>query len=127
MSAGFCSVAYGQKCIEYDRDVTLSGILRSQTFPGPPNYESIKRGDQKERAIIIRLGAPICTRGGSDIFNVAENNIRDVQLVLNETSHWKVVERRIKKRVTVRGSIFHSHTGHHKTKVLLEVTQITPS
>src|ERR1051326_1436812 len=57
-----CSVE-AQKCLAYSSPVTLSGKLTSRIFPGPPNYTSIRRGDQKETAILLILPAAICTTG----------------------------------------------------------------
>ena len=113
------------QCVKYEPSVvTLTGRLSSHLFPGPPNYESIKRGDQKERVIILTIAAPVCVDGGSDAINEPENNIRDLQLVIRKPADWKTVERRLGKRVTVVGTLFHAHTGHHRTKVLVDVTDI---
>lgn len=60
---GFGASANGQNCLEYGPTVSLTGTLRSQVFPGPPNYKSIKRGDRKETAIILALIALTCTTG----------------------------------------------------------------
>jgi hypothetical protein len=119
------SFAHAQECVKYDTSVTLTGTLRSQVFPGPPNYESIKRGDRKERAIILTMATPVCTTGDNPSgFDVPETNIRDLQLVITNASHWRIVERRLRKRVVVTGTLFHAHTGHHRTKVLLDVSNI---
>jgi hypothetical protein len=53
-----------------------------------------------------------------------ETNIREMQLVVTKSAHWKSVERRLGKRVVVTGTLFHGHTGHHRTKVLMDVTDI---
>src|SRR5262245_47206327 len=57
------SMARAQSCLAYGPQVSLSGTLRSQVFPGPPNYESIKQGDSKETAIILTLRRTTCTTG----------------------------------------------------------------
>ena len=120
------SVAHGQECVKYAASVTLTGTIRAHVFPGPPNYQSIKRGDRKERAIILTLTAPVCTTGDDPSgVDVPENDIRDLQLVINNAAHWKIVNRRLGKRVAVTGTLFHAHTGHHRTKVLLDVTDIS--
>jgi hypothetical protein len=105
--------------------ITVSGTLRAQTFPGPPNYESIKRGDRKERVIILTLPAPTCTTGGDPRnFDNPETNVREMQLVVTKSADWKIVEHRLGKRVVVTGTLFHGHTGHHRTKVLIYVAGI---
>src|SRR5688500_18092266 len=115
------------QCLKYGPAViTLTGTLRSQVFPGPPNYESIKRGDRKERAIILILTTPVCTTSHEPPqgLDEAEKNVREIQLVVTKSAHWKTVERRLTKRVVITGTLFHSHTGHHRTKVLINVASI---
>jgi hypothetical protein len=81
-------------------------------FPGPPNYESIKRGDRKETAIILTLVARACTTGNDPQgFDVPETGLREMQLVVMKHAHWKTVRHRMGKRAIVTGTIFHAHTG----------------
>jgi hypothetical protein len=117
--------ASAQQCLEYGPIVSLSGMLRSQVFPGPPNYESIKRGDRAETAIILTLRRPICTttKTPDDVY-LPDTDIHNVQLVLTKPSDWKLVKRLLGKRVLVTGTLFHSHTGHHHTKVLVSVDEL---
>ena len=125
--AAFCPSASGQNCLEYGPTVSLTGTLRSQVFPGPPNYESIKRGDRKEKAIILTLVPRACTTGNDPQgFDVPEPDIREMQLVVTKDTHWKTVSRLMGKRAIVTGTLFHAHTGHHRTKVLVDVADIRP-
>jgi hypothetical protein len=122
----FCSSANAQ-CLKYGPAVvTVTGTLCAQVFAGPPNYRSIKRGDRKERAIILRLLTPTCTSRNDPPQGLddPETNVREIQLVVTKSAHWKTVERRLGKRVMVTGTLFHAHTGHHRTKVLIDVTNI---
>lgn len=125
LAAGF-STASGQNCFEYGSNVSLTGTLTSRVFAGPPNYESIKRGDRKETAIILTLAAPVCTTTGNpaDSFDVAETNVRQVQLVISKPEHWKALKRLRGKPVVVTGPLFHAHTGHHRTKILITVAEL---
>ena len=122
-----CHSSASAQCLKYGPSVvTLRGMLRSHVFPGPPNYESIKRGDRKERAIILMLAAPTCTTSNDPPQGLddPETDIREMQLVVTKSAHWKIVEWRLGKRVVVTGTLFHAHTGHHRTKVLIDVTNI---
>lgn len=48
-------------CLAYGPSlVTLKGVLTRRTFPGPPNYESIRKGDRPETYWLIELAQPIC-------------------------------------------------------------------
>jgi hypothetical protein len=122
--AGFCVSANGQKCSEYGPNVSLTGTLRSHVFPGPPNYESIRRGDRKETAIILTLMARACTTGSDPRFDIPETNIREMQLVVTKDAHWETIHRLMGKRVIVTGTLFHAHTGHHRRKVIIDVANI---
>ncbi|HEY0761664.1 MAG TPA: DUF4431 domain-containing protein [Pyrinomonadaceae bacterium] len=122
--AGYCSSALAQRCLEYGPTVSLTGTLRSQVVAGPPNYESIRRGDRKETAIILTLVTPTCTTGKDPAgIDVPETDIREMQLVV-KSADWKTIRRRMGKRVLVTGTLFHAITGHHRTKVLMDVASI---
>ena len=121
------STAPAQKCLNYGPTVSLNGKLSAQIFPGRPNYESIKKGDESERAIILKLSSPICTNHGPDGFDAAETNVRVVQLVVMQSTQWKTVESRLGRRVRVTCTLFHGHTGHHRTAVLIMVSAIRPA
>lgn len=125
LAAGF-STASGQSCLEYGPVVSLTGTLSSRVFAGPPNYESIKRGDRKETAIILTLASPVCITAGdpANLFDVAETDIHEVQLVIGKPEHWKTFKRLRAKPVIISGTLFHAHTGHHRTKILVIVAEL---
>jgi hypothetical protein len=122
----FYSPVAAKKCLKYGPSVvTLTGTLRSQVFPGPPNYESIKTGDERETAIILTLVTETCTSGQDrESLEVPETGVREVQLVVTKDAYWKTIRRLMGKRARVTGTLFHAHTGHHRTKVLINVSQI---
>jgi hypothetical protein len=115
------------QCLNYESDtIELVGTIYSKVFAGPPNYESIKAGDAKETATILKLKAAICTRsdGAANSFNVAESNVTRIQLVIGEAEFWKAIRQNRGRSFRVKGSLFHSHTGHHRTRVLLTVSDL---
>lgn len=122
-----CGAASAQStddCLSYEtRGVQLTGRIFTKIFPGRPNYESIKKGDEPEEAWIIRLAKPICVKAneqGDD----AENNVSEIQLVLRGNQFAQIRSLMKRGTVTVTGSLFHSHTGHHHRAVLIWVTGI---
>lgn len=114
--------AFAQKCFKYDQKVTLTGRLFSRIFAGPPNWESIRNGDSKEKAWLVSLNRKICTTANS--FDVAERGIAEVQLVIRSKKHWKIIRSRTSKQVKVVGTLFHGHSGYHIAKVLIDVGDI---
>lgn len=120
----FGAPALANPCLPYGpTEVSLSGVLRTKAFPVPPNYESIKKGDRKETAWLLTLSNAVCT-SGNEYPDVSETNLRQLQLVIMKTDHWKTVRSLKGKRIKVTGTLFHSHTGHHRTRVLIEVRNI---
>ena len=53
-----------------------------------------------------------------------QTGIREMQLVVTKDAHWKTVRRLMGKRAIVMGTLFPAHTGHHRTKVLIDVANI---
>jgi len=111
-----------QTCVSYEPDaVVLKGTIRQHTFPGPPNYESVARGDQAERVLVLHLAEPICVSASTDWEK--ETGVSDLQLVFinNRSQFGKSLAGR---KVVVTGTLYHQHTGHHHTKVLIKVSSI---
>ena len=107
--------------------VTLDGIVYRKDFPGPPNYQSIRGGDERMRYWILRLNKSVCVEG-DDFDHVRASNVRDLQLVFADGSFYKkygtLVGRRTRFRVV--GTLFHQNTGHHVTKILINVKSLVP-
>ena len=105
--------------------VSLAGKLSLETFPGPPNYDNIKTGDQPETCWILNLDEPVTVipkPEKKDEINEPETGVRWLQLVMD---YKKVVPKKlgfnINKKVKVTGTLYHALTGHHHTTVLLRV------
>jgi hypothetical protein len=114
-------------CLEYEpATVKLSGKVVKEVHPGRPNFESVEKGDEKETCWYLHLGEPVCVKGGEEnsLYNSPESNIRKVQLVLS-SNQYKTYQTMENKNVIVTGQLFHSHTGHHHTPVLLTVKTMT--
>lgn len=109
----------------YEPDkVILEGTLELQTFPGPPNYESIKDGDTKETQWYLRLDKvidvdtnPKDTTGPWD----PEKNVKIVQVIIDDKD-WK--KRGEGKRIRATGTLTHAITGHHHARVLLDIQKM---
>jgi Domain of unknown function (DUF4431) len=116
----------GPICLRYDPDtVALTGTLRRQTFPGPPNYEDIKAGDAPETGFYLGLASPICTIASPDSANDNNGSLNGVQLVqlVLDSAGYAHLGPRVGQSVTIAGTMFAAFTGHHHAPVLLRVTK----
>jgi hypothetical protein len=122
--AGTSSSGVKQGCVNYEPDtVTLRGRIVRRTFAGPPNYESIARGDEREQVWLLHLAKPICVSPGTD--SPKETSVSDVQLVFTEgRPQYDRYRPLVGQQVIASGTLFHAITGHHHTKVLLTVDGI---
>src|SRR6516225_253302 len=61
-------------CIDLKQKDALSfeGTLNYRIFPGPPNYEDVRKGDTPEPTYILKLGDPICATGDE----LADKNVK---------------------------------------------------
>lgn len=89
------------------------------TFPGRPNYESIKRGDEAETGFYVSLKVPICTTADQSGGQPVTHDVRLVQLVLDAKGYARL-RPMLNKQVAVDGHLFVAHTGHHHAPLLLQ-------
>jgi hypothetical protein len=114
-----CTAVSVSACEKYGfPGTTLAGTVGVETFYGPPGYGESPATDSTERQAILHLEKPLCTLASDD--EPAEQNQVKVTLVpMGNLSLREFVG----KTVTVRGSLFHALTGHHHTKVLIEIRE----
>jgi len=111
------------QCLSYEPAVvTLSGTLVRKTFPGPPNYESVKKGDIPETSWFLDLPESVCVNESKTEpeLNPQQNDIREIQLVV-KPQQYQQHKGIVGKKVLATGTLFGEHTGHHHTPVLLTV------
>ena len=108
-------------CLSYEPTVVkIAGTLTRKTFPGPPNYESVRRGDRAETYWFVELHAPVCVtedKADPDL-NPSQDRVGKIQLVLDPDAY-KTYKGLVDGEVVATGSLFGAHTGHHHTPVLL--------
>jgi hypothetical protein len=103
----------------------LRGTIELQTFPGRPGYESIKNGDEVERGWYLRLERPIeVIKDDKDADPNAstEKNIKILQMAMKNDVPTDQIP--LGKEVCVSGRLFHAISGHHHSRVLIEVQRI---
>jgi hypothetical protein len=127
------SVCFGQskrdKCLLYEPSaVKVAGTLVSKTYPGPPNYNDIRRGDGAKTSWFVNLTEPVCVNEDSEQpdLNPARKNVRTIQLVMSN-EQYKKYKRLMGRKVVGIGTLFGEHTGHHHTPVFLTVSTLAES
>jgi len=128
--AGHASELRQQSCLHYGPSaVTLEGTLIRRPYPGPPNYEGVREGDQPDTALILSIPKPICVAPDSasdEGDRQLESGVRELQLAIGTDSLWAQLRAAHSARLRVTGELFHAISGHHRTRVLLWVIQIRP-
>lgn len=113
-------------CLSYEPSIVkLEGTLTKKTFPGPPNYESVLKGDRPETYWMLSLERPVCVDQNptdADV-NGAQKDVRIVQLVVDPKAY-QTNAGLIGTRFIVTGRLFGAITGHHHTPVLLTLATI---
>ena len=112
------------KCLDVSKHEpgTLEGKLLFIVFPGRPNYEDVKSGDEPEGTYILKLANQICIEG--DEFADATKLFDTVHLVPP-----KGLRKDLRPLVgrTVKVTLYDqygSHTGHHHAPLVAWVSKI---
>lgn len=116
---------HAQRFLSYEPEVVeLAGQLVLQSKYGPPNFGEQPNTDQKVSVPVLLLRDRVSVLGDQGDGHNAKTvyGVRQVQLAFksSETSHKTLIG----KQVVVTGSLFHAHTGHHYTNVVLNVQSI---
>lgn len=114
--------------LSYDPAVVeLEGRLTVQRRYGPPNFGEQPKTDAKVKVPIIVLKNPVNVRGtpGAAPNDVDVKRIKRIQLIFEpgQMNYAALVG----KKIVVKGKLFHAHTGHHYTDVVMSVVSIEPA
>lgn len=82
LSATAWPASLAAECLQYG-DVRLTGRLVQQTYPGPPDFESVTRGDEPLVIWILQLDYGVCVLSKDSTYSGAYNE-RELQLVLGD-------------------------------------------
>lgn len=115
-----------ENCLSYEtRNVQLIGQIFRKSFPGPPNYQDIKKGDEEEIYWLIKTITPFCVNESEMMFGDKVDNQFEAQLVMSSAFNFYQMRRALLgQKVIVKGTLFPQHTGHHKTRVLINVESL---
>lgn len=108
------------KTVFYEpEEIELSGVLYEMVYPGPPEYMSVEEGDCPEEVVILTLRDPINVRvAQDDDFNEPEQGVRELQVVFSGS----MPSAQMKGEITLKGTLYHARTAHHRRRVLMMVT-----
>jgi hypothetical protein len=124
----FPPTAHGQHFLMYEpATVELDGRLVIQSKYGPPNFGEQPKTDQKVQVPVLLLRERVSVLGDrgdrADGPNTkTEYGVAQIQLAF--TGAAKDHKLLIGKQVVVTGTLFHAHTGHHYTDVVMNVQSI---
>jgi hypothetical protein len=101
------------------------GSLETHTYPGEPNYKDIKKGDEAETHLYIKLDSPMIvhfkdwdknqapTTEKLSLFQIGGDFDEKLFKVARSTNHF-----------TINGDLFESFSGHHHTHFLVDPIKI---
>lgn len=139
------------ECLRYQpAKVAIRGRVTARVFAGPPDYESVARGDQPESLFVLRADHPVCVdldpaRTDPEVDAQAEQGSRELQLDLvhicscatglagravqfyapAECSRKIPALRKLAgATLTVHGVLRHSIVGHDHTRLLIVVDSL---
>jgi len=119
-------------CAEYDGDaVSLLGTITLETFPGPPNFSSLYRGDEPISEFVLELDEPLCVKAWPDREEGPLPALAGIVRVQAELPPEVPVEAellaRLGERVWLHGRIRPPTSRYHYLPVLLEARRMTPA
>lgn len=106
-------------------ELSFTGKLSHVVFPGPPNYESVEAGDSPEPTYLLSLNEQICVEDGGQ-FADPTMMFDTVQLFSTDQTLLADLKKLVGRAVTVSGSGFAAHTGHHHAPLVLEAESLSP-
>ena len=115
------SVNASAECLDATHEVTLPGTVTTRDYPGPPNYQDIAQGDQKQTVFLLELDGERCLRDGETTLEFSE-----LQLAFDWASpRGSAVYQEVASAntpLTLRGELFPAATREHRTPWLLLVS-----
>jgi hypothetical protein len=121
LSATLWSASPAADCLYYG-DVKLTGRLVQQTYPGPPDFESVTKGDQPLVIWVLQLDYSVCiVRGESNYSSTYPE--REIQLVLDSdpyarTAGYEPYRRLLGQRIAVSGRLLPGGGKYEKRFVI---------
>jgi len=121
LSATAWPASLAARCLHYG-DVSLTGRLVQQTYPGPPDFESVTKGDKPLVIWILQLDTGVCVVT-SDASHPNTYNEREIQLVFGtdqyaRTSRYTEYRHLLGKKISVTGRLLPGGGKYEKPFVI---------
>ena len=121
LNAASWSGSLAAQCLYYG-DVSLTGRLVQQTYPGPPDFESVTKGDKPLVIWILQLDIGACIISSDPSYPNVYNE-REIQLVLGadqyaRTDQYAKYRSLLGKKIAVTGSLQPGGGKYEKRQVL---------
>jgi hypothetical protein len=121
LTAASWSASLGAQCLYYG-DASLTGRLVQQTYPGPPDFESVTKGDAPLVIWILQLDTGICIVSSDPSYPNVYNE-REIQLVLGtdqyaRTKRYAEYRHLLGKKIAVTGRLQPGGGKYEKAQVL---------
>ena len=101
-------------CLEYG-PIRLVGTLVRQTYAGPPDYESISKGDQPQVIWLLQLDERVCVEASSRY--PREPTQIEVELALT-TDQYRQYRHLLGRKIVATGELIHGGANYQKSLVL---------
>lgn len=106
-------------CLKYEPSlVHLRGQIVERSAYGPPGYGEDPAHDSREHFLVLKLDSPICVDGTPDNELDSESEAGVPELMMVPPQGQPIP----RGRAIVSGTLFHAITAHHRTRVLIAVT-----
>jgi len=107
----------------------IKGTLIKKQFYGSPNYGETPEKDEKVWVYLLKTDYPISVMASAnqldpETADQTVTGITEIQVYSNDSN--LDFKPRENKRITLQGIFQTAQTGHHYTRVLLEVREISP-
>lgn len=114
--------ALASGCLDYG-PLTLNGRLVRQTYAGPPDYESVTKGDAPIAIWVLQLDRIVCVIDSAGRYS-KEYGTREIQIELpaDRYAHYRSL---VGSKITVTGELIRGGARHDKRLVIVanELTQ----
>jgi len=110
--------AANASCLDYG-PASLTGTLVRQTYAGPPDYESVTKGDQPIVIYLLQLDYTLCVNES----RIVGQGTRELQLQWSGTGPGPFRDL-LGRKITATGELIRGDATHDK-RVVLVATKVT--